>query len=77
MITPPPNPNADQARAAVCAYNAPLLANPPRESAPEIVIAQWHRGDVERTFSERDVEAWWAMARAISAAAHGETKGAG
>lgn len=73
-MNPPPNPRAAAAAAEMRAYNAPLLVNP--APAPrEVVIAQWHRSDVARTFSEADVEMWWSMAAAISAAAHAALQG--
>lgn len=73
-MNPPPNPRAATAAAEIRAYNAPLLVNP--ALAPcEVVIAQWHRSDVARTFSEAEVEMWWTMAATISAAAHAAPQG--
>ena len=50
MITPPPNPRAEQARADIAAYNAPLLVNPPHDFPPPapsladvlpLVLSRW------------------------------------
>lgn len=66
-MNPPRNPNEQQARAAAREYIRPMLVNPP-PAQRETVLLTWTRSD-ERTVSDSEIAAWYAVAKSISEAA--------
>lgn len=69
MVTPPLNPNAEQARAAMLQHNAQV--KPPEPHRGETVIMEWHRDD-DRTFTIEEVRRWFKIAMPLSEAARRE-----
>lgn len=67
MITPPPNPNDTQARAAMMQHNAQI--KPVEQHHGEVIIAEWHL-ETDRTFTIDEAKRWFKVARLLMIAAH-------
>lgn len=65
-MNPPPNPHAAEAAAAMREAIRQTLVNPPPPQR-ETVLLTWTRSD-ERTVSDDEIAAWYAVAKAINSA---------